>query len=200
VKIEAPAEIVRAELQHCQYLYELYARPDVMEGHGLRLPVPAPDWRRIIQGVWDGWKDVWIVRQGEIAVGHVGLHDRSDPDRRTDLTVAIDPSRQGRGLGRQALALALAFCDGSGIGTVIVRFPFYNARARALFEGGGFREAGRIPRFYRTAEGIFSQIIMVRTIGDADAKADATAPARRRMAGRRTSKATKVKVRRKTVR
>lgn len=158
-------ELIRAGLEHNRYLYELYARPDVMAAHGRTVPIAAVDWRRILQGVWEGWKDVWVVVRDGSPIGHVGLHDRADTDRRADVAITIDPSCREQGAGREALGRLIAYCEAEGIETLFARVRFGNEPSLALFSSFGFREVGRLPRYYRTGEGVFSQLILARTLG-----------------------------------
>ena len=160
----AQLELSKAELTHCKYLYDLYSKVAVMRAHGLKLPIPATDWRRIIQGVWDGWRDCWVVRQGPLIVGHVGLQDRSEIDKRADIVITVDPARQKRGIGRVALERVIRLCDQElEIETLIARVRDDNEAARALFGNFRFVETGRIPQFYRDASGATAQVILVRT-------------------------------------
>lgn len=143
-----------------QYLFELYARGDIRRALGLKLPIPAVDWRRILDGVWESWKPVWIIMHGPLNVGHVGIQARSDPDRRADIVIAVDPAIQGRGVGSAALAKVIAECDGL-FDVLIARMP-EGSPAVGLFRRFGFEDTGRIPRYYRESEGARDQIIMSR--------------------------------------
>ncbi len=159
-------ELVKAEPEHCQFLYDLYAKPQIMREAGLRVPVPAVDWRRIIQGVWDGWKDVWVIREGPVNVGHIGLQGRCDLDLRAEVSIAIDPSRQGRGIGRAALEQVLDLADHKFyLNLLIARVCADNARSLKFFDELGFTEVGRIPSYYLEVKGPVAQVTLTRLAG-----------------------------------
>ncbi len=151
-------------LPHTQYLFELYAGPEVRRAHGFKLPIPAVDWRRILGGLWPGWQHVWVIRFGPLLAGHVGLQNHSEHDRRAELVITVDPALQGRGIGRQALTKAIDRCDARlGIGLLILRVRAGNKAGLDLFESAGFGETGRIPGYYREADGPEDQVILCRT-------------------------------------
>lgn len=162
-------ELVRAELTHNQFLYELYAKPEILRGVGLRLPIPAVDWRRMIQRVLDGWQDVWVVREGLLNVGYAGLQDRSDEDRRAEVSIAVEPSRQNRGTGREALRQVIEMAHGRfELDLLIARVRADNPRALHLFSSFGFEESGWIGGYYHDGGGhVVTQVIMTHRSGSA---------------------------------
>jgi putative acetyltransferase len=155
--------IIKAQPEHCQYLYELHAKQSVMRALGAKVPIPAVDWRRMIQGVWDGWKDIWVIREGPFNVGHVGLFDRSDLDRRAEVTIVVDPARHRRGVARAALRLVIDLAENSfGLDLLIAKSRADNVASIFLFEGFGFKETGQIQRYYLEPEGAVTQTILTR--------------------------------------
>ena len=69
------------------------------------------------------------------------------------LTLAIDPARRRRGLGRALVAEAAArACDG-GARAMFLEVETGNDAAHALYAGLGFREVGRRRGYYRDAPG-----------------------------------------------
>jgi [ribosomal protein S18]-alanine N-acetyltransferase len=69
------------------------------------------------------------------------------------LSVAVDSSWQGRGLGKRLLDLHLRRLAGLGVGTVFLEVEEQNAAALRLYHRAGFREVGRRPGYYPQADG-----------------------------------------------
>jgi ribosomal-protein-alanine N-acetyltransferase len=69
------------------------------------------------------------------------------------LSVAVDPSWQGHGVGRRLVDLHLRRLAGLGIGTVFLEVEEGNAAALRLYDRAGFREVGRRPGYYPQADG-----------------------------------------------
>ena len=93
-----------------------------------------------------GSTDAWfIIEAGEEAVGTIVLYDLS-----TDGTEAewgrfvIAPERRGRGYGRRALSLLLAYARGRGIRRLRCSVLASNAWARKLYRDLGFLETGSV--------------------------------------------------------
>lgn len=161
--VDSKVTIVKAVPENVQFLYELHAKDKVRRALGTKVPIPATDWRRMVQGVWDGWKDVWVVKQGPFCVGHVGLHDRDDHDRRAEVVLVIEPSRHRRGIGREALEQVVRIAeDVFGLDLLIARMRADNVPALTLFEQAGFRETGQIKRYYLEPSGPVTQTILTR--------------------------------------
>lgn len=85
----------------------------------------------------------WVIDVGGF-IGHVRFHNFDGHDRRAGLAIGIeDPARLGRGLGTEALRLALGFGFATGLHRVSVRVLASNARAIACYRKCGFLEEGR---------------------------------------------------------
>jgi ribosomal-protein-alanine N-acetyltransferase len=69
------------------------------------------------------------------------------------LSVAVDPTWQGCGLGRRLLDLHLRRLAGLGVGTVFLEVEEGNTAALRLYDRAGFREVGRRPGYYSQPEG-----------------------------------------------
>jgi ribosomal-protein-alanine N-acetyltransferase len=65
------------------------------------------------------------------------------------LSVATDPARRGRGVGRALLDLHLRRLAGLGTQAVFLEVDENNEPARKLYRRAGFREVGRRPGYYR---------------------------------------------------
>lgn len=73
----------------------------------------------------------WVEDEGELA------------------NLAVDPSCQGRGLGRRLLDRLLADAAGEGVRRVFLEVRESNAPALALYRRRGFSVVGRRPDYYR---------------------------------------------------
>jgi len=87
--------------------------------------------------------NAWVI-DAEGFIGHVRFHNVDAHDRRAWLAIGIeDPTRLGRGLGTEALRLALGFGFATGLHRVSVRVLASNARAIASYRKCGFVDEGR---------------------------------------------------------
>jgi RimJ/RimL family protein N-acetyltransferase len=85
----------------------------------------------------------WVIDVGGF-IGRVRFHNVDSHDRRAALAIGIeDPARLDRGLGTEALRLALGFGFATGLHRVSVRVLASNARAIACYRKCGFVEEGR---------------------------------------------------------
>lgn len=64
------------------------------------------------------------------------------------LTIAVDPSAQGRGLGTALLRKAMDAAMAAGARTVFLEVAADNAAARALYARAGFAQTGRRRGYY----------------------------------------------------
>jgi ribosomal-protein-alanine N-acetyltransferase len=68
------------------------------------------------------------------------------------LSVGVEPARRRQGIGRSLVARALAAASSAGVDVVHLELRESNRAARCLYEGFGFAEVGRRPRYYRGRE------------------------------------------------
>jgi len=68
------------------------------------------------------------------------------------LRLAVLPEARGRGLGRELLQGCQRRLQADGITTLHLEVRVGNAPARRLYEGLGWRETGRRPKYYRDGE------------------------------------------------
>ena len=64
------------------------------------------------------------------------------------VTLAVDPARQGRGIGRALLRAVLGLAAAAELDSVALEVRASNRRALRLYERFGFRRAGRLRGFY----------------------------------------------------
>ena len=65
------------------------------------------------------------------------------------VTIAIDPTQQGRGIGARLLLDCLDLARDAELPEVVLEVRVTNARAQALYERFGFRRAGTLIAYYK---------------------------------------------------
>ncbi len=75
------------------------------------------------------------------------------------LSVAVAASQRGRGLARRLLDLHLRRLAGLGANTVFLEVDEGNGPACRLYQRAGFREVGRRPGYYQSANGAAALIL-----------------------------------------
>ena len=76
---------------------------------------------------------------------------RTVADEGEVISVAVDPTHQGQGLGRQLLSLAIADLVSAGVITLFLDVAVDNPPALALYRRLGFIEVGRRRGYYPRA-------------------------------------------------
>ena len=90
---------------------------------------------------------VWIAEQEGEPVGYLAVTfgyslEYHGPDAFID-ELYVAPDHRGRGLGREAIALAETACRARGVGALHLEVERTNTRAEALYRRAGFQEADR---------------------------------------------------------
>lgn len=88
---------------------------------------------------------------GDRVVGFAGV--ALFPDEAHVMTVAVDPSSQGRGIGARLVAGTLEAVARAGLDAVTLEVRAGNVAARRLYRRAGFGEAGVRPAYYPDGEG-----------------------------------------------
>jgi [ribosomal protein S18]-alanine N-acetyltransferase len=84
------------------------------------------------------------------------------------VTLAIDPTAQGQGLGTALLQRALRMAAEAGATTMFLEVAADNAPARALYARAGFAEAGRRAGYYaRPGDTAVDALVLSRALGAA---------------------------------
>lgn len=65
------------------------------------------------------------------------------------VTIAVDPSRQHRGIGTRLLLECFAIAIEAELNEIVLEVRESNARARTMYEGFGFRKAGELKDYYK---------------------------------------------------
>lgn len=89
---------------------------------------------------------MWMVREGDRAIGLTGLHERTD-GRGIALRFAFRSAARGRGLAREAAGAALRFAhDRAGLTRVVAVARAANLGSRTVLGAIGMRECGQFVR------------------------------------------------------
>jgi ribosomal-protein-alanine N-acetyltransferase len=78
------------------------------------------------------------------------------------LSVAVSPKCRGRGLSRELFLTHLGHLAGRGVRTVFLEVEENNAPARRLYERSGFATVGRRERYYKEANGVEMNALVMR--------------------------------------
>ncbi|CAM2777534.1 ribosomal protein S18-alanine N-acetyltransferase [Vibrio neptunius] len=78
----------------------------------------------------------------------------------TLLNIAVDPTLQGKGYGKQLIESFLALCEQRNAESAWLEVRESNTRAAHLYESAGFNEVDRRRKYYPTDEGKEDAIIM----------------------------------------
>lgn len=80
------------------------------------------------------------------------------------LTLAVNPDARGRGLGKALVEAAAKAALDRNAEAFFLEVAEDNAPAIALYQGAGFRLAGRRPGYYRRADGETDALVMRRRL------------------------------------
>lgn len=105
----------------------------------------------------------WVLVQGPQVLGYAVL--QTVLDEASLLIMAVQPARQGQGLGRHLLAQALERLPQS-IQMVFLEVRVSNQAAIRLYDRLGFCEAGRRRNYYPAPQGQEDALVMVLTRGN----------------------------------
>jgi ribosomal-protein-alanine N-acetyltransferase len=100
------------------------------------------------------------LRMGRKTVGFAV--SRMAADEAEILSIAVALSHRGRGLSRNLLLTHLGHLAGRGVRTVFLEVEENNQPARRLYERAGFGIAGRRERYYREANGVQLNALLMR--------------------------------------
>jgi ribosomal-protein-alanine N-acetyltransferase len=78
------------------------------------------------------------------------------------LSVAVSPKCRGRGLSRELFFTHLGHLAGRGVRTVFLEVEENNLPARRLYERAGFAVVGRRDRYYKEADGVELNALVMR--------------------------------------
>jgi aminoglycoside 6'-N-acetyltransferase len=100
-------------------------------------------------------------------VGWLGFEEETDPDyRHAALDVFLDPPHQGRGLGPEALRIAIRWLAGRGHHRFTIDPALSNSRAIAAYRTVGFRPVGVMRRYERGRDGRFHDSLLMDLLAE----------------------------------
>ena len=95
---------------------------------------------------------------------------RTIADEAELLTLAVDPARRRRRLGRRLLAAAVAGAERGGAGVLHLEVAVDNEAAVAFYTGAGFTPAGRRRGYYARENGRVDALLMSRVLNSGAAQ------------------------------
>lgn len=94
-------------------------------------------------------RPLWVVEEGGRVIAWLSFSDfygRPAYARTAEVSIYLDESARGKGLGKQMLSAALAAAPALGIDTVLGFIFGHNAASMRLFRSFGFADWGVLPR------------------------------------------------------
>ncbi|WP_341677722.1 N-acetyltransferase family protein [Niveibacterium sp. SC-1] len=91
---------------------------------------------------------LWVAERGRRLVGwlsYSAFHSRAAYDATAELSVYVDASERGKGLGRELLRRAIAHAPDIGLRNLVGLIFLHNRASLALFESEGFSRWGTLP-------------------------------------------------------
>ena len=121
----------------------------------------AVAWRR-------GWRRLLFGTGGPPVIGFVGVWFMGD--QLHIATIAVDPARQGDGLGARLLLTCFELAFEAELETIALEVRVSNANARALYERYGFSVAGRLKGYY-TDDGEDALVMVTAALSEPSTRA-----------------------------
>lgn len=127
-------------------------------------------------GFEEGWTDAdfrtWLARPEGMAIVAgderdafaFGLALAAGEDAEL-LTIATDPPRRGRGLGRRVFHALDDMAAARGLNRWILEVARNNLPAQSLYRSEGFVEIGLRKAYYQTGQGRVDALVMSRPVG-----------------------------------
>lgn len=131
-----------------------------------RRAYPFPWTRGILEDCLRAGYPAWVLR-GDTGLLGYGVLSIAAGEAHV-LNVCVDPSAQGRGLGRRLFRVLIDTAIRQGAARVFLEVRPSNPAAIALYHDEGFNEIGRRPRYYPTNGGREDAIVMARELALAD--------------------------------
>ncbi len=127
-------------------LATLRADPEIDQFMGIDASPSAWLWRHVPLGEQSAaLTDLMVTDLAGIPIGLVSLWDRSVPHEAAELSIWLGAGHRDRGLGTEALRLALRYAfDDLRLHKIYLRVLEYNVRARRAYEKCGFVVEGHL--------------------------------------------------------
>lgn len=153
---------------------DTYARLRVMDESDLDAVMqiearayPFPWTRGIFRDCLRAGYPAWVLEADGKPIGYGVLSIAADEAH--ILNVCAAPEVQGQGHGRRLLRALVRQARMRGAQRLFLEVRPSNPHAKALYEGEGFNEIGRRPRYYPAHDGREDAIVMAMELLDADA-------------------------------
>jgi aminoglycoside 6'-N-acetyltransferase len=126
---------------------------DLLRLQEIRAEPSVARWWVAVDPLWDEDELPWVIEVGGEAAGYLSMYEENEPDfRHVGIDLFLADRFQGRGLGPEALRLAIAhLIDDRGHHRVTIDPQAANARAVAAYEKVGFRRVGVMRQYTRDA-------------------------------------------------
>ena len=115
--------------------------------------------------------DVLVAEEEDRVVGYVRLNQPGPLPSHAHVLVidglAVDPARQGSGIGRTLIEAAVQEARRRGVRKVTLRVLAPNVRARTLYESCGFSVEGVLRREFWLNQQFVDDVFMARYLDDA---------------------------------
>jgi UDP-2,4-diacetamido-2,4,6-trideoxy-beta-L-altropyranose hydrolase len=134
-----------AEHSDSDWLLALQSQPETRRfARDPDVPSPAGHARWYAAAMADTNRILLLVEKAGVRCGFVRLDRQPSSDRpRFEVSVAVDPSQHGRGIGSAALRLLRRFAPGADFNATVLAA---NTSSRALFANAGYKQVG--PELY----------------------------------------------------
>jgi aminoglycoside 6'-N-acetyltransferase len=134
----------------------------------LRTPAVARWWGERVEGdvreaLDDADTTVWVVCEGERAIGMVQAWEETDPMyRHAAVDISLHPDSHGRGLGTETVrTVAQWLFDERGHHRVTIDPAAHNAIAIRCYERVGFRAVGVMRQYERASDGTWHDGVLM---------------------------------------
>jgi L-amino acid N-acyltransferase YncA len=108
-------------------------------------------------------RPLWVVEEGSRVIAWLSFSDfygRPAYGRTAEVSIYLDESARGKGLGKALLEEALSVAPGLGIDTVLGFVFGHNEPSLRLFRGFGFADWGVLPRV-AVLDGVERDLVIV---------------------------------------
>lgn len=110
------------------------------------------------------WVEAFAVEDGDVETALIAFAAHRLVLQEAELlTLCRDPDLAGFGLGAEVLAKVVEVAIAGGANTMFLEVSEGNHSARRLYQKLGFHDVGRRPRYYRGANGVWQDALVMRT-------------------------------------
>lgn len=110
-----------------------------------------------------GCRPIWVLKQDDRIIAWLSFqsfHSRPAYNATAEISIYIDESHRGKGIGSLLLNKAIAECPRLGIDNIVGLVFGHNEPSLALLSKFGFKEWGRLPRV-AVLDGVERDLVMI---------------------------------------